>query len=111
MIGANIAEHDLSSDVGKKSTDDDFSGKKDNSLSTSSMVGGVIDPNTGPLWIKSDSMFDFWTDGSLAAMLVLILEIFSMKIWQTCYINPDTDEQMKSQQYALTSAAVNCHQL
>ena len=29
MIGANTVEHDLRSDVGRKSTDDDFAGKED----------------------------------------------------------------------------------
>ena len=41
-VEATTVEHDLSSDVGRKSTDDDFAGKDDNSLSTSSTVGGVI---------------------------------------------------------------------
>ena len=62
MIGANTAEHDFSNDVGRKTTDD-FAGEEVNSLSTSSTVGGIIDPNTGSLWIGK---FDIWTDGSLA---------------------------------------------
>ena len=75
MIGANTAEHDLSIDVGKKSTDDDFAGKEDNSLSTCFTVREVIDPNTCPLWI---GMFNIWTDGSLA-MSALSLKMFSSK--------------------------------
>lgn len=44
MIGANMADHDLSRIV-RKSTGDDFAGTKDNSSFTSSMIGGVIDSN------------------------------------------------------------------
>ena len=73
MIGLNTAEHDFSSDVGRKSTDDDFAGKEDNSLSTSSTVGGMIDPNAGQLWIGLDSMFEIWTNGSLVVMSAVIL--------------------------------------
>ena len=74
MIDANTTERDLSSEIGRKSTDDDFVGKEANSLSTSSSIGAVIDSNTGPLWTGSYGRFDIWTDSSLAAMSVLILK-------------------------------------